>query len=135
MREGEAATRAEKPRPIWEAGGGTTDGPEPVHQARAASADPIGDETMALMERVLRRENLREAYKRVVRNGGAPGVDGMTVEELMSHCRAHWPRIRDALLDGTYIPQPVRRVEIPKSGGGQRMLGIPTVLDRGLTED
>jgi RNA-directed DNA polymerase len=83
------------------------------------------------MERVLRRENVRAAYRRVVRNGGAAGVDGMKVDELAAHCRAHWPRIREELLSGRYRPQPVRRVEIPKPGGkGVRMLGIPTVVDR-----
>jgi len=84
-----------------------------------------------LMEEVLRRENLIAAHKRVVRNGGAAGVDGMTVEQLMPFCREHWTRIREELLSGRYVPQPVRRVEIPKPGGkGTRMLGIPTVLDR-----
>jgi len=84
-----------------------------------------------LMEEALRRENLRAAYARVVSNGGAPGVDGMTVDELMPHCREHWARIREELLSGRYVPKPVRRVEIPKPGGkGTRMLGIPTVLDR-----
>ena len=84
-----------------------------------------------LMEEALRRENVTAAYARVVSNGGAPGVDGMTVDELMAHCRKHWARIREELLSGRYVPQPVRRVEIPKPGGkGTRMLGIPTVLDR-----
>jgi RNA-directed DNA polymerase len=83
------------------------------------------------MEEVLRRENVTAAYERVVRNGGAPGVDGMTVDALMGYCREHWARIREELLSGTYIPNPVRKVEIPKPGGkGTRMLGIPTVLDR-----
>jgi len=64
-------------------------------------------------------------------HGGAPGVDGMTVDELMPWCRAHWARIREELLSGTYRPVPARKVEIPKPGGkGMRMLGIPTVLDR-----
>jgi len=79
---------------------------------------------------VLRRENMQTAHARVVSNGGAPGVDGMTVEALWEYCREHWPRIRQELLGGTYEPQPVRRVEIPKPGGGTRTLGIPTVLDR-----
>ena len=83
------------------------------------------------MEEVLRRENLIRAQARVVKNGGAAGVDGMTVEELMPYCREHWARIREELLQGTYTPQPVRRVDIPKPGGsGPRTLGIPTVLDR-----
>jgi RNA-directed DNA polymerase len=71
------------------------------------------------------------AHKRVVRNGGAAGVDGMTVDELMPYCREHWSRIREGIRSGIYVPQPVRRVEIPKPGGkGTRTLGIPTVLDR-----
>ena len=79
----------------------------------------------------MRRENLLAAHARVVRNGGAPGVDGMTVDDLMPYCRQHWARIREQLLSGTYVPQPVRRVEIPKPDGkGVRTLGIPTVLDR-----
>jgi retron-type reverse transcriptase len=83
------------------------------------------------MEQVVRRENLIAAHQRVVRNGGAPGVDGLTVEQLMDYCRRHWVRIRQELLDGTYVPQPIRKVEIPKPGGpGVRTLGIPTVLDR-----
>jgi len=83
------------------------------------------------MEEVLRRENVFAAYGRVVQNGGAAGVDGMTVEDLMPYCREHWARIREALLSGRYKPQPVRRVEIPKPDGkGTRMLGIPTVVDR-----
>jgi len=84
-----------------------------------------------LMEQVVRRANLIAAHQRVVRNGGAPGVDGLTVEQLMDYCRAHWACIRQGLLDGTYVPQPIRKVEIPKPGGqGVRTLGIPTVLDR-----
>jgi RNA-directed DNA polymerase len=84
-----------------------------------------------LIEQVVRRENLVAAHARVVRNGGAPGIDGMTVDELMSYCRQHWARIREQLLSGTYAPQPVRRMEIPKPDGkGTRTLGIPTVLDR-----
>ena len=84
-----------------------------------------------LMERVLDRANLQRAWKRVKANRGAPGIDGMTVEEFPAFARAHWPTIRQALLDGSYQPSPVRRVSIPKPGGrGQRLLGIPIVLDR-----
>jgi RNA-directed DNA polymerase len=83
-----------------------------------------------LMERVVERDNLARALKRVRQNKGSPGVDGMTVEDLLPYLREHWQQIRESLLTGSYQPQPVRRVEIPKSGGGVRMLGIPTVLDR-----
>jgi RNA-directed DNA polymerase len=82
------------------------------------------------MEEVLRRENLKAAYKRVVRNGGAGGVDDMSVDDLEEQIRTDWPRIREQLLSGTYVPSPVRKVEIPKPGGGVRVLGIPTVMDR-----
>ena len=84
-----------------------------------------------LLERVMDRNNLRRAWRQVKANRGAPGVDGMTVDEFVAFAREHWPAIRQALLDGSYSPQPVRRVEIPKpSGRGVRLLGIPTVLDR-----
>jgi len=88
-------------------------------------------DTTTLMEEALRRENLAAAKKRVVSNGGAPGVDGMRVGDLDRHLKEHWPRIKAVLLSGSYRPQPVRKVEIPKpDGDGKRMLGIPCVLDR-----
>ena len=97
----------------------------------AGPMDKAGDETLRLMDKVVSRENLLLAHRRVMQNKGAPGVDGMHVEELMEFCRQHWPAIRKRLLEGTYVPMPVRRVEIPKlSGKGMRTLGIPTVLDR-----
>lgn len=83
-----------------------------------------------LLEQVLSRENLFAALDRVKANRGAPGIDGMTVKELPSYLKEHWPGIREALRAGSYHPSPVRRVEIPKPGGGERLLGIPTVLDR-----
>ncbi len=84
-----------------------------------------------LMEEVCERENLKQALKRVRANKGAPGVDGMTVQALPVYLREHWPTIRSMMLEGTYKPQPVRRVEIPKpDGGGVRKLGIPCALDR-----
>ncbi|MHC4443180.1 MAG: reverse transcriptase domain-containing protein, partial [Planctomycetota bacterium] len=86
--------------------------------------------TKYLMEEICQRGNLLEALKRVRQNKGSPGVDGMTVDELPDHLKTHWPTIRDQLLGGTYQPQPVKRVEIPKPGGGMRKLGIPTCLDR-----
>jgi retron-type reverse transcriptase len=80
------------------------------------------------MEEVLRRENLMEAHKRVKSNRGTAGVDGMTVDELMPYCRANWDEIREKLLNGSYSPSPVKKVEIPKPNGkGTRILGIPTV--------
>jgi RNA-directed DNA polymerase len=82
------------------------------------------------MEAIVERENLKKALAQVKRNKGAPGVDGMTVDDLGPHLKEHWLAIRAQLLDGTYKPQPVRRVEIPKASGGLRPLGIPTVLDR-----
>jgi RNA-directed DNA polymerase len=89
---------------------------------------PVSDER--LMERVVERHNLLTALARVKANRGSPGIDGMTVEELPDYLRQHWPEIRAGLLSGSYRPSPVRRVEIPKPGGGVRKLGIPTVLDR-----
>ncbi len=83
-----------------------------------------------LWERIFSRGNLQAALKRVQKNRGAAGVDGMTVDELPTHLRAHWPSIRAKLDEGKYRPSPVRKKEIPKPGGGMRMLGIPTVLDR-----
>jgi RNA-directed DNA polymerase len=82
------------------------------------------------MEAVVERNNLRRALARVKANKGAAGIDGMTFEDLAPYLKEHWPTIRAQLLDGTYEPQPVRRVEIPKASGGMRPLGIPTVLDR-----
>ena len=73
---------------------------------------------------------MRLAYQRVVENKGAPGVDGLTVVELKDWLKAHWPRVKEALLDGEYLPRPVRRVDIPKPQGGVRTLGVPTVVDR-----
>lgn len=102
-----------------------------VSQTVAASGAIPGTEPTMTMEEVLRRENLLRAYQRVKSNGGSPGVDGMTVAELGGHLVSHWEAIREELCAGTYRPQPVRLVEIPKpSGRSVRRLGIPTVLDR-----
>jgi len=88
-----------------------------------------------LMERMVASANLRRAWKQVKANRGAPGVDGMTVEEFPAFAQVRWPAIRQALRAGTYRPQPVRRVEIPKPyGRGVRLLGIPTVVDRVITQ-
>jgi group II intron reverse transcriptase/maturase len=82
------------------------------------------------MERVVSRPNLQAALKRVRKNKGSPGIDGMTVEALPDYLRTHWPMLRDQMLAGTYQPSHVKEQQIPKSGGGMRKLGIPTVLDR-----
>jgi RNA-directed DNA polymerase len=87
-------------------------------------------EQLQLMERVVERSNMQRAYSRVKQNKGAPGVDGMSVKQLGGFLRAHWPVIKERLLEGSYKPKPVKRVAIPKTSGGLRPLGIPTVLDR-----
>ena len=87
-----------------------------------------------LMERVVTQENAKAAWLAVKRNGGAPGIDGMTTTQLRDHVRKHWETICAKLLAGTYVPSPVRRVEIPKPNGGVRLLGIPTVLDRWIQQ-
>lgn len=102
-------------------------GAEPSMAARE-SESPASTER--LMEEVCERENLTRALKRVQSNKGSPGVDGMTVQRLGDHLRESWPTIQDQLLSATYQPQPVKRTEIPKPGGGVRKLGIPTALDR-----
>jgi group II intron reverse transcriptase/maturase len=88
------------------------------------------NQSSLLMQQVLERNNLHCALKQVQRNKGAPGVDGMTVDDLPEYLKHNWLRIREDLLNGTYKPKPVRRVEIPKPNGAKRKLGIPTVLDR-----
>jgi RNA-directed DNA polymerase len=85
---------------------------------------------MNLIDRILERGNMGEALRRVVKNDGAAGVDGMKASELLDHCKVHWHEIRERIKQGKYKPQAVRRVEIRKEGGGVRLLGIPTVLDR-----
>jgi RNA-directed DNA polymerase len=87
-------------------------------------------EALRLMEAAVERGNMLCAYERVVKNAGAPGVDGLTVAEFKTWLQAHWKSIRQALLAGEYMPAAVRKVEIPKPQGGVRTLGIPTVLDR-----
>jgi len=89
-----------------------------------------GKEDQTLMEQVLERQRMQAALKRVRENKGAPGIDGMTVDELPEYLKKHWLAIKEQLLAGTYKPKPVRQVEIPKATGGVRLLGIPTVVDR-----
>ncbi len=96
----------------------------------ARESEGSSNEANGLMEKVVARDNMWAALIRVEQNKGAPGVDGMGVEDLRSHLKTHWEATREALLAGTYEPKPVRRVEIPKPDGGMRLLGIPTVTDR-----
>ena len=105
----------------------TSEGTEPSAAGRRDES-PANNEQW--IERVCERENCKRALARVRANRGSPGVDGMTVDELPGHLREHWPAIREQLLSGTYRPQAVKRVYIPKPSGGMRKLGIPTVLDR-----
>src|SRR5271169_5047835 len=102
-------------------------GAEPVVAKPAPESPAL---TESLMEEVCDRENLLRAWKRVRRNKGSPGVDGMTIDDARDYLREHWPSIRSQLLEGTYQPQPVKRVEIPKPEGGVRKLGVPCVVDR-----
>ncbi len=108
--------------------------PEDARSERSGGSAP--DETTAhpaaagLWEQVFSRKNLVAALRRVERNAGAAGIDAMTTRELRLWLKEHWPGVRATLDAGTYQPQPVRRVMIPKAGGGQRALGVPTVLDR-----
>jgi RNA-directed DNA polymerase len=90
----------------------------------------IPDPNEYLLERILSRANLSQAWKRVKANRGAPGVDNMPIDDFMAYAREHWEKIRSSIFAGTYTPLPVKRVEIPKATGGSRPLGIPTVLDR-----
>jgi RNA-directed DNA polymerase len=112
--------RGEAPKSLIE-------GTESLTAKRGTESPAIGEH---LMEEVCERENCKQALKRVKANKGSAGVDGMTVQQLPEHLKQYWPAIREQLLGGTYKPQPVKRVEIPKPDGGIRKLGIPTVLDR-----
>ena len=95
-----------------------------------ATSGRTKSEEHLLMEQVVERSNLWLAYQRVVKNKGAPGVDGVLVSEFKDWLMRHWPSVKAALVEGRYLPRPVRRVDIPKPSGGSRMLGVPTVVDR-----
>lgn len=102
-----------------------------VRQTHSTSLDNSHQNEQHLMQAVVEQENMRLAFKRVIANKGAPGIDGMTVDDLKPWLIENWLRVKEELLNGRYKPQPVRKVEIPKSGGkGMRQLGIPTVVDR-----
>ena len=113
---------------------GRGEAPRPVArevEVAAAASGPESPATVAhLMEAICAPDNIEAALRAVVRNKGAPGVDGITVRQLPDILKAHWPEIEDQLRQGRYQPQPVRRVQIPKPAGGTRDLGIPTVMDR-----
>jgi len=127
----DAGKKAEKLERTGRVGGGTAEGTGAgARQAAGAFGENAGDGASGLMEEVLRDENIKAAYERVVKNGGAGGVDGRSVDDLKEQLQTDWPRIREQLLSGRYKPSPVRKVEIPKPGGGKRTLGIPTVMDR-----
>ena len=104
----------------------------PDQRVEQSPARDEGTSDAGLWERIWERGNLRQALQRVERNGGAPGIDGMTVKELHPYLKEHWQETREALEAERYRPSPVKRVEIPKADGGNRMLGIPTMLDRFL---
>lgn len=135
MSEADADKKAEMPEHVPRVRGGTAEGTDVACQTDTASTDHIGQPHVVTMEEVLSRENMLAAYRRVLSNKGAPGVDGVTVDELNALLWDRWEAIREEILSGTYVPSPVRKVEIPKPGGrGVRMLGIPTVLDRLLQQ-
>ena len=104
--------------------------PQQMEMFTASHVTESPTERNRLMEFILERGNMFRALKRVRSNKGAPGIDKMTVDQLPGYLKRHWPDIREQLLNGEYRPQPVKRKEIPKPGGGVRLLGIPTVLDR-----
>src|SRR5690606_29658754 len=101
----------------------------PGAEVGTAASGQTKSEDHLLMERVVERSNMRLAYERVVRNKGAAGVDGVAVSELKGWLAVHWPSVKTALLAGRYVPQPVRRVDIPKPSGGVRTLVVPTVVE------
>lgn len=131
MMAGDAESRVEMPGAASDGSGRNPRDEEACASNITAARDIFYTETDSMMEAVVGRENMWLALKRVERNKGSSGVDNMSVESLRPYLREHWPRIREELLDGSYRPSPVLRVEIPKPGGrGMRQLGIPTVLDR-----
>lgn len=116
---------AEPTKQVKPVGVGQSAEPFPARDSGKSDAGATG-----AWEAVFARQNMLTALKRVERNKGAAGIDGMEVKDLSGYLKTHWLEVREALESGTYRPSPVRRVEIPKSDGGVRQLGIPTVLDR-----
>jgi RNA-directed DNA polymerase len=130
MSEPDADQKAEMSERPPRVGDGIAESTDAARQADTARDEHAEDQIPVTLEKVLCRENMWRAYERVVSNQGAPGIDGITVEELKPLLQARWEAFRKELLDGTYEPSPVRKVEIPKPDGGIRTLGIPTVVDR-----
>ena len=127
----DADSRTEMPGISSGGSGRNPQGPVACASSLTARRENSRQKPQELMEAVVERGNMLKALRQVEANKGSSGVDGVTVENLRSHLREHWPRIREELLEGRYQPQPVRKVEIPKPGGkGMRQLGIPTVMDR-----
>jgi group II intron reverse transcriptase/maturase len=126
----------QKPRELGRTDGASGEAADPAVRVEASPAGNGNERSgtkvasNGLMELVCERQNCLAALKRVRENKGSPGTDGMTVKELPAFLKVHWPRLREELLSGRYQPQSVRRVLIPKPGGGERELGIPSVLDR-----
>ncbi|GAB2717363.1 hypothetical protein GCM10027172_10340 [Halomonas garicola] len=128
--------------PIMKTATGANTVTHPEGQGQYSELQPVGVETVpassswtnaepaSLMEAVVATDNMQQACRRVVANKGAPGTDGMPVDQLADHLKQYWPTLRERLLAGEYHPSPVRAVEIPKPKGGARQLGIPTVSDR-----
>jgi RNA-directed DNA polymerase len=129
MRDDEAEAYASMAS--WEEGRPNLSGAGSGAESRTAAVRQPKAEALRLMEAVVERSNLFMAYERVVKNKGAPGVDGLTVSEFKPWLQRHWTRLRQDLLTGVYRPEMVRKVEIPKpQGGGVRILGVPTLGDR-----
>jgi RNA-directed DNA polymerase len=129
--EAEAPARAAESRSAERNSGMASLGAEvPTATSERTKSESHEPPERKLMERVVERSNLRLAYQRVVENKGAAGVDEMPVSELKDWLAVNWPSVKRALLEGRYVPQPVRRVDIPKPNGGVRTLGVPTVVDR-----
>src|SRR5258707_15284444 len=105
-------------------------GREDIESLSVVSEPERPANTSRIMEEICERANLKGALRQVRGNKGSAGADRMTVDQLADYLKQHWPAIREQLLNGTYEPRPVRREEIPKPDGGERKLGIPTVLDR-----
>lgn len=130
MREGEPEEKVERSEADWRGQGRKPEAAQVSGSSFPGYKEQAGPKEPDLIERMLERGNLLRALQAVEANRGAAGVDGVEVWQLRGYLREHWEGIKEQLLNGSYEPRAVRRVDIPKPGGGKRMLGIPTVLDR-----